>query len=157
MLSHFSCDSLRPYGMQPARLLCPWDSPRKNTEVGCHALLQRIFLTQGSNPCLLSLLHCRQVLYHQRHLRNELVRGKPCFYHLYKITTGHVPRCSRSHHFCSVPLGFSCLWSKPHFSLLEFVPANSKSECVGIMYLNSNGFGGHFNFLLEYNFFTMLC
>ena len=33
----------------PARLLCPWDSPGKNTGVGCHFLLQGIFLTQGSN------------------------------------------------------------------------------------------------------------
>ena len=41
------------YGLQPTRLLCPWDSPGKNTGVGCHALLQRIFPTQGSNPCLL--------------------------------------------------------------------------------------------------------
>ena len=39
------------------------ESPSKNTEVGCHALLQRIFLTQGSNPCLLWLLYCRQILY----------------------------------------------------------------------------------------------
>ena len=31
------------------RLLCPWDSPSKNTGVGCHFLLQGIFLTQGSN------------------------------------------------------------------------------------------------------------
>ena len=30
----------------PARLLCPWDSPDKNTGVGCHFLLQGIFLTQ---------------------------------------------------------------------------------------------------------------
>ena len=30
--------------------LCPWDSPGKNTGVGCHALLQGIFPTQGSNP-----------------------------------------------------------------------------------------------------------
>ena len=30
---------------------------------GLHALLQRIYLTQGSNPCLLHLLHCRQVLF----------------------------------------------------------------------------------------------
>jgi len=37
------------------------DSPGKNTGVGCHALLQRIFPTQGSNP---GLLHCRQILYH---------------------------------------------------------------------------------------------
>ena len=35
------------------------DSPGKNTRVGCHSLLQGIFLTQGSNS---SLLHCRQVL-----------------------------------------------------------------------------------------------
>ena len=38
----------------------PWDSPGKNTEVDCHALLQGIFPTQGSNP---GLLHCRQLLY----------------------------------------------------------------------------------------------
>ena len=36
------------------------DSPGKNTGVGCHALIQEIFLTQGSNP---GLLHCRQILY----------------------------------------------------------------------------------------------
>ena len=41
----------------PTRLLCPWDFPRKNTGVGCHFLFQGIFLTQGSNPSLLCLLH----------------------------------------------------------------------------------------------------
>jgi len=41
--------SLKPYELQPTRLLCPWDCPGKNTGVGCHFLLQRIFLTQGSN------------------------------------------------------------------------------------------------------------
>ena len=46
--------------MQPATLLCPWDSPGKNIGVGFHALLQGILLIQGSNPCLLQLLHCRQ-------------------------------------------------------------------------------------------------
>ena len=55
-------DSLWPHGLQSARLLCPWNSPGKNTGVGCHSLLQRIFLTQGSNP---GLLHCRQILYHR--------------------------------------------------------------------------------------------
>ena len=48
---------LRCSGLQPANLLCPWDFPDKNNEVGCYALLQEIFLTQGSNPCLLCLLH----------------------------------------------------------------------------------------------------
>ena len=33
------------------------DSPGKNIGMGCHALLQGIFLTQGSNSCLLYLLH----------------------------------------------------------------------------------------------------
>ena len=46
-----------PHGLQPARLLCPWDSLGRNTGVGCHALLQGIFLAQGSNPSLLCLLH----------------------------------------------------------------------------------------------------
>ena len=40
------------------------DSPGKNTGVGCHALLQGIFPTQGSNP---GLLRCRQILYHLSH------------------------------------------------------------------------------------------
>ena len=56
-------DSLQPHGLEPARLLCPWDSPGKNT-VGCHFFLQRIFPTQGSNSHLLHLLHCRQIVNH---------------------------------------------------------------------------------------------
>ena len=56
-------DSLRLYGLYPTRLLCPWDSPGKNTGLGCHAILQGIFLTQGSNPRLLHLLHFRQILH----------------------------------------------------------------------------------------------
>ena len=43
-------DSLWPHGLQPARLLCPRDSPGKNTGVGCHALLQGIFPIQGLDP-----------------------------------------------------------------------------------------------------------
>ena len=34
-------------------VLCPCDFPGKNTGAGCHFLLQGVFLTQGSNPCLL--------------------------------------------------------------------------------------------------------
>ena len=33
-------DSVRPHRQQPTRLRCPWDSPGKNTGVGCHFLLQ---------------------------------------------------------------------------------------------------------------------
>ena len=44
------------------------DSPGKNTGVGCHALLQGIFPTQGSNLHLLCLLYWKQILYHQRNM-----------------------------------------------------------------------------------------
>ena len=39
-------DSLRPHGLLPTRLLCPWTSPGQSTGVGCHFLLQGIFLTR---------------------------------------------------------------------------------------------------------------
>ena len=45
-------DSARPHRWQPNRLLCPWDSPGKNSGMGCHFLLPRIFPTQGESPCL---------------------------------------------------------------------------------------------------------
>ena len=41
-----SCPTL----WDPARLFCPWDSPGRNTGVGCHFLLQGIFPTQGIEP-----------------------------------------------------------------------------------------------------------
>ena len=44
-----------------------WNYPGKNTGVGCHFLLQEIFLSQGSNP---GLLYCRQILYHLSHQRS---------------------------------------------------------------------------------------
>ena len=43
----------------PTRLLCAWDSPGKNTGVGCHSLLQGTFQTQGLNS---GLLYCRQIV-----------------------------------------------------------------------------------------------
>ena len=50
-------DSLQPHGLQPIRLLCPWDFPSKDTIVDCHFLLHGIFLAQGLNLCLLGHLH----------------------------------------------------------------------------------------------------
>ena len=43
-------DYLRPYGVWPTRLLCPWDSPGKKMGVGCDALLQGTFTTQETEP-----------------------------------------------------------------------------------------------------------
>ena len=52
-----TADSLRPHGLEPAGSSVHGDSLGKNTEVGCHALLQGIFLTQALNPSLLCFLH----------------------------------------------------------------------------------------------------
>ena len=63
-----SCPTLlRSHGLQPSRFLCPWDFPGKNTGVGCHFLLQGIFLIQGSSqPTDWTLVSCivRWILYH---------------------------------------------------------------------------------------------
>ena len=56
MLGSFVSDSVGPHGLQPARLLRPWGVSGKDTGVGCHALLQGTFLTQGSNLHFLYLL-----------------------------------------------------------------------------------------------------
>ena len=65
-----------PWTVQPARLFCPWDSPLSigfsivhgNTGLGCHFLLQGIFLTLGSNLCLWCPHIGRWILDNQRHL-----------------------------------------------------------------------------------------
>ena len=62
-------DSLQSHELQPARLLCLWNSLGKSSGVGCQFLLQGVFPTQGLN---LGLLHCRQILYHLSH------QGSPC-------------------------------------------------------------------------------
>ena len=64
VLSCFSltlCDSM---DCNPPGSSVHGDSPGKNTGVGCHALLQGIFPTQGSNP---GLPHCRRILYQLSH------------------------------------------------------------------------------------------
>ena len=94
-------DSLRPHGLQPTRLLCPWAFPGKSSGVGYHFLLQGIFPTQGSN---LSLLHCRQMLYPLSH------QGSP-------TNTSVFPPSSLSYRFlCGSMYSFllvrsSCLFS----------------------------------------------
>ena len=55
----------QPHGLQPIRLLYPWDFSGKNTGVGCHFHLQRISLTQVSSPHLLYLQADFLLLSHQ--------------------------------------------------------------------------------------------
>ena len=65
-------DFLWPHGLEPSRLLCPWDSSGKNTGVGCHFLLQGIFPTQGLNP---GLPYYRHTLYGLSHQGRQTLRS----------------------------------------------------------------------------------
>ena len=86
------------------QVLCPWDSPGKNTGEGSHSLLQRILPTQESNP---ALLHCRQIL---------------LYYLSHKESPGWSGRESLSVHNGSVPLGSLCWCFREKTSLHSFQP-----------------------------------
>ena len=83
MLNHLAAsESLQPHGLWPTRLLCSCDFPGKNIGVGCH-LPQGIFLTRGSSPHLLCLLHWQAGYLPLSHLRSPIhqvtqAKTKPC-------------------------------------------------------------------------------
>ena len=110
-------NSLQPHGLLPARHLCPWGSPGKNTGVNCHSLLRRIFPTQKSNP---GLLHRRQIGYHLSYRLLLLSRFS------------HVRLCATpwtAAHQAPPSLGFSRQehWMGCHF-LLQCMKVKSESE-----------------------------
>ena len=102
-----------------ARLLCPWDSPGKNTEVGCHALLQGIFPTQESNLSLLYLLHWQVFLFLFSFFATSAISQQSfaCLTAAYYQVPGGGGQC------CCFVLRVSVLWSsdlsdscfQPHF------------------------------------------
>ena len=57
------CPTLRdPHGLQPTRLLCPWNFPGKSTGVGCHCLL-RVLVTAILHCLYYFLYHCLKLAY----------------------------------------------------------------------------------------------
>ena len=69
VLSHsVVANCLQPHGLSPARHLCPHNFPGMSIGVSCHFLVQGIFPTQGSNLCLLCLLHWQEDCLPLRHL-----------------------------------------------------------------------------------------
>ena len=104
------------------------DSPGKNTGVGCHALLQGIFPTQGSNP---GLLHCRQILYQLSHEGSPRVLewvAYPIFYCIHLICLfsafmGGLQSCLASFNH----LFFS--WPQPT-SFLIYLLQSSMNSCI---------------------------
>ena len=88
-------DSLQPHGLKPTSLLCPWNSPGKNTGVGSYSLLRGIFPIQGSN---LGLSYWGQILYHLSHQGTPLIDSQ-------RGLSYHCLRCPLSHHSITA-LGF---------------------------------------------------
>ena len=109
--------SLWSHGLQPTRLLCPWDFPDKNTGVSCQFLLQGIFWTQGLNPRLLlwhedSLLLSHQAKNKQTNKNKAKPQISPHLPLLSNLSFIFVERSSRKHllkkvsseHICPIPL-----------------------------------------------------
>ena len=115
----------------PSRLLCPWGFSNKNTGVGCHALLQRIFPSQRLNP---GLLICRRILYRLSHQGRptytllSLVQSLSCV-QLFATpwTTAH-----------QASLSFTNFWSLPKPMTIEAVmPSNHLILCHPLLLLSS--------------------
>ena len=91
------------------------DPPGKNARVGCHALLQGIFPTQGSSP---GLLHCGQILYHLSY------QGRPRILEwvAYPFSRGTSPPRNRTGVFC-IAGGFFTSWATrevPEYALITY-------------------------------------
>ena len=100
-------NSWRPDILKPTRFLCPGYSLGKNSEVGCHALLQAIFPTQGLNPHLLYLLHW------QVGSLTLVPPGKPHERHIWS--------CCSVTKLCLTPCNpMNC--SMPGFPILHYLP-----------------------------------
>ena len=116
-------DSLWPHGLYPNRILRPWDFLGKNTGVGCHFLLQGIFLTQGLN---LGFLHYRQLLYHLSH------QGSPSS-QSYGFSSSHVWMWELDHKENWAPKN-GCFWTVVLEKTLE-----SPVDCKEIRPVNPKG------------------
>ena len=139
-------NSLWLYGLKPARLLCPWNFPGKNTGGGTHSLLQGIFLIQGLNSHL-HLLYCRWRKSHYFHKRAILLAAivaswvrelraeaptqvpQPCRNHTSRLPRTNVnqPSCWRT--TCS--LNLFCWMAQPKI----FMTYQKKTQSL----INQNG------------------
>ena len=132
--------SVVSHSLQPTRLLCPWDSAGKNTEVGCHSLLQGIFPMQRSNP---ALLHCRQILYHLNHQGSPT--NKVCSYlNFLRINSSGQ---SSHKHFFEVSISFCrnrppfVFYSFLHFSSIFNKTSSYKNLFLLRLFLSSGKMG----------------
>ena len=131
MLSHFSRVWLFVTPLT-VRLFCPLNSPGKNTGVACHALLQRIFPTQGSNS---GLPHYRWILYCLSHTIKKIYGGGLVAKSCPTLATPWTIPCQ-----CPLTMGFS---GKEYWSGLLF-PSPGGLPNPGIEPVSPTLAGGYF-------------
>ena len=98
------------------RLFCLWDSPDKNTGVGCQFFFQGISPTQGTNQCLLHLLHWQMDSLPLNHL------GRPTWSYNLPFKIVFLPVCIAILHY------FSLHWSVSN--LFEFCNIHLNSDFI---------------------------
>ena len=112
VLSHsIMTDFLQPHGLWPIRLLCPWDFPGKNNEVGFHFLLQGIFLTQGRNPRLLHWQVDSLLLSHQGSILFLVITRCYSLSYLKRLWLSQVAEHLRTQTRGPRDVSIQCLWA----------------------------------------------
>ena len=117
-------NSLRPHGLQPSRLLCPWDFPGKSTGVGCHSLL-RIGSLFCSNPdsvtcCWTSHQISLNICFSSKNYRKT---ARPIV-SVYFFIVINIYSCCSAAQLCRI------LWGPMDCSTLGFLPCLSQSSGV---------------------------
>ena len=118
---------------EPTRLPCPWNSPGRNTGVGCHFLLQGIFLTQEWNP---GLPHCKQSLYHLSHKGSPIKQVRCWWTPSAFVCLGNslFLLCSEWQ-FCWIEYSLMTIFIFQHFENVIPVPPGQQSFCWEICLL----------------------
>ena len=130
LLSLQSSKSVRPHRWQPTRLLCPWDSPGKNTGVGCHFLLQCVKSKSESEvaqsrPTLSDPMDCSlpgspiHGIFQSRVLEWGAIAFSVSMLFSQIIPPSPSPTESKSLFFTSVCLLLSCIWGH-HYCVSKF-------------------------------------
>ena len=104
-------DSVGPHRWQPTRLLCPWDSPGKNTGVGCHFLLQCLKVKVKSLSCAQLLATSWNGAY-QAPPSMGFSRQDSFLIAMAKTSNTVLNRYGKSEHLCLVPEAFLSVFGK---------------------------------------------
>ena len=149
-------DSVRPHRRQPTRLPRPWDSPGKNTGVGCHFLLWCIKVKRESEvaqscPTLCDPMGCN-------------TPGFPVLHHLPELAQTHVhwignaiqPSCP-CHPLLLLPSTFSSIRVSLYHPQYCYDLSNVMMICLMGLLIQSWGYAdSHYYFLIEYSLWVIL-